>query len=72
MLIRLEAWAARKFDPAPSINTLRAWANAGLISPPAVKVGRSWMVDEDAEYCPSAPDVQGASDRVLSILGKSA
>lgn len=72
MKVTLEKWAEKNMDPVPSLNTLRAWANAGLLHPPAVKMGRTWYVDEDAEYCPSAPEIQGASDRVLSILRKSA
>lgn len=73
MKVTLEKWAEKNMDPVPSLNTLRAWANAGLFHPPAVKMGRTWYVDEDAEYSPPmAPVVSGVSDRVASILRKSA
>ena len=72
MKVTLEKWAEKNMDPAPKQNTLRAWASSGLFDPPAVKMGRTWYVDEDAEYSPSAPVVTGVSDRVASILRKTA
>ena len=72
MWVTLDKWAELNMSPAPAINTLRAWANSGLFDPPAQKRGRTWYVEESAEYSPSAPEIQGASDRVLSILRKSA
>jgi len=71
MKITLEAWAHRQFYPPPKIGTLRAWASSGQIVPAPVKVGRLWMVDEHAEYCPlprQRVQIEGLSDRVLSIL----
>lgn len=71
MKITLEAWASRKFDPPPKIGTLRAWAGNGLITPAPIKVGRLWMVEEEAEYSPLSRQLvhtEGLSDRALTIL----
>ncbi|MBI5330104.1 MAG: excisionase [Betaproteobacteria bacterium] len=71
MKITLEAWASRHFDPPPKISTLRAWAGSGLIVPAPIKVGRLWMVEDEAEYSPTSRQrvhTQGLSDRALSIL----
>lgn len=61
-LITLEAWAER-MEPAPTVNTLRAWARSGRFDPPAVKMGRQYYVDEDAAYCDiePLPDIPTAS-----------
>lgn len=61
--ISLEKWAEAHLDPAPSLNTLRAWARSGRFNPPAVKHGRAYYVDEDAQYCePEAlPRTRGRS-----------
>lgn len=48
MKILLSAWAARRYDPAPSPFVLRKWCRHGEIHPPPEKVGREWMVDENA------------------------
>ena len=73
MKVTLEKWAEKNMDPVPKQNTLRAWASAGLFDPPAVKMGRTWYVDEDAEYCePPPPEVEKASERVQNILRKRA
>lgn len=48
--VSLVTWGASKFDPPPSAATLRRWRAEGLIHPAPRKVGRSWMVREDAEY----------------------
>jgi len=68
MKILLTAWATRNFDPPPSINTLRQWARTGQIVPAPVKVGRAWMVEENAQYQPL--QVLGAeiSERARAIL----
>lgn len=50
MKITLDTWAARHFDPPPTLPTLRAWARSGHIQPAPVKVGRTWYVDSDATY----------------------
>lgn len=75
MRIPLSTWAARNFAPAPSIRTLRGWCKAGWIHPAPVKVGRTYMVDEHAEYCPSSPPVtatQHLSERARAILHDTA
>lgn len=67
-LITLTAWAERQFDPPPKLPTLRAWAASGRITPSPVKVGRTWMVREDAEYSPTDMQAAGLSGRALAIL----
>jgi predicted site-specific integrase-resolvase len=68
MKILLSKWAQQHFDPAPSIATLRQWAKTGQITPLPVKVGRAWMVDEDAEYTPLQVSGHGISKRAQAIL----
>lgn len=46
--ITLTAWAACAFDPPPSLWTLRKMVREGRIDPPAVKVGKSYYVQDDA------------------------
>ena len=48
MKIKLTAWAARHYDPAPSLWVLQKWAREGEISPAPEKVGRDYYVDENA------------------------
>lgn len=48
--ITLQAWAARKFDPAPHSNTLHRWARDGMIIPAPCKIGRDYMVTPDAVH----------------------
>lgn len=69
--ITLTAWAERNFAPAPKLPTLRAWAAGGMISPAPIKVGRTWMVRQDAEYVAQpfrGDDLSSLSDRAKSIL----
>ena len=47
--ITLLAWAAVRFDPPPSLWTLRRMAREGRIEPAPVKVGKSYFVPEDAQ-----------------------
>lgn len=50
--IPLEQWARQIWgEAAPSIFTLRAWARKGKIYPMPQKVGRTYFVKPDAEYC---------------------
>ncbi|MDP2026412.1 excisionase [Sulfuriferula sp.] len=71
--ITLTAWAERQFDPAPKLPTLRAWAASGRISPAPIKVGRTWMVRQDAEYCvASYPNHDDLSARARAILSAAA
>jgi len=48
--ITLQAWAAKNFDPPPSLYTLRKWARDCWIWPLPEKVGRDWRVEEDAKF----------------------
>ncbi|XTZ40268.1 excisionase [Salmonella enterica] len=49
--ILLSEWAKEEFgDPVPGITTLNKYAKNGMISPPPVKVGRSWRVDVNARF----------------------
>lgn len=68
--ITLTAWADQHFEPPPKLPTLRAWAASGRISPPPIKVGRTWMVRQDACYVEQAFQHQAdsLSDRARSIL----
>lgn len=47
-LILLTDWGAARFDPPPSLWTLRAMARTGKIQPRPVKVGKAYYVDPDA------------------------
>jgi predicted site-specific integrase-resolvase len=49
MKVRLEAWAAARYDPKPPIYTLRRWCREGQIYPPPELVGREYYVDENAK-----------------------
>ena len=48
MKIPLSDWAARHYNPPPSLFTLRQWARSGEIYPPPEKCGKHWYVEEDA------------------------
>lgn len=50
LLISLEEWNSKKFGGRYTPNTLRAWARNGYIYPPAQKIGRDWLVQNDAEF----------------------
>lgn len=63
--IPLETWAARHYDPPPSIRTLRAWAKSGRIHPEPQMVGREYRVIESATYIPPARPVRLAPVTVL-------
>lgn len=52
-LIPIIAWAARRYDPPPSIHTLRRWCRDGRISPAPEMAGREYRVREDAVYVPA-------------------
>jgi hypothetical protein len=50
-ILTLHAWAHDEFGEAmPSPQTLQNYAKLNMISPPAKKVGRRWMVEADARY----------------------
>lgn len=48
MKVLLTAWAAKRYDPPPSLWVLRRWVRDGEIYPPAELVGRTYYVDENA------------------------
>jgi len=48
MKILLTTWAAKQYDPAPPIYTLRRWAREGEIVPQPELVGKAYYVDENA------------------------
>ena len=52
MKLTLNSWAKKQFETPPKITTLRKWAKSGLIQPRAIKIGRDWMVDQNAKYAP--------------------
>lgn len=50
-MISLIDWAQEEFgEQAPSERVLKKYAKSRMIVPPAVKVGRYWMVDREARY----------------------
>jgi hypothetical protein len=48
--IPLEEWAQARYEPPPSIHTLRKWARECRIFPLPEKVGRAYYVEQDARY----------------------
>lgn len=46
--ITLQAWAAGRIVPEPSLWTLRAMARAGKIEPSPVKIGKAYYVTPTA------------------------
>ncbi|AEF47178.1 excisionase [Serratia sp. AS12] len=47
----LHKWAVEEFgDAKPSPQTLKKYAKLNMIYPPAVRVGRHWMVEANARY----------------------
>ena len=69
MKVRLDLWLQRNFDPPPHIRTARQWIKEGKLYPPAVKVGRSYYVDENAKYFDYAyPPPQIRSDTRLPLV----
>ena len=80
-LIPLDQWNSNQYGGKFSMNTLRAWARNGNISPAPEKVGRDWLVDQSARYVkpraafriPANVDTSFAINDdpvVLAILGK--
>lgn len=49
-MITLQKWAADYFDPVPKPSALFRFARTNQISPPAKKVGRTWYVEQNAEF----------------------
>lgn len=47
-LITLQDWAKEEFgDLAPSERVLKKYAQGKMMAPPAIKVGRYWMIDRN-------------------------
>ncbi len=69
MKILLTEWAARHYNPAPPLYTLRRWAREGEFVPPAELVGKCYYVEEDARrVSPEAAPGAAASlvERIMS------
>ena len=50
-MISLTEWAGEEFgEMAPSERVLKKYAKGKMIVPPAVRVGRLWMVDREARF----------------------
>ncbi|ADP12322.1 excisionase [Erwinia sp. Ejp617] len=50
-MVSLEDWAKDEFgDEAPSLRTLKVYAKGKMMAPPAVKVGKKWMIDREARF----------------------
>lgn len=50
-MISLIDWAKEEFgEQAPSERVLKKYAKGRMMAPPAVKVGRNWLVDREARY----------------------
>lgn len=46
--LTLEAWAAGRIVPQPSLYTLRSMVRTGMFDPPAVKIGKAYYLHRDA------------------------
>lgn len=65
-LIPLYEWAIEEFgDAAPGKATLSRYAKSGMIYPPALKVGRSWMVEKNARFVGSEKPLISPKDHPL-------
>lgn len=49
MKITLAAWAAKRYDPAPSLWVLRKWVRNGELYPAPELVGKTYYIDDKAE-----------------------
>ncbi len=71
-MVSLEAWAKIEFgESAPSTQVLRKYAKANMMVPPALKMGKRWVIDRDSRWVgivskPQLPN--GASDKLKRIL----
>ncbi|MGV2871540.1 excisionase [Colwellia sp. E150_009] len=57
-LITLQEWANNHFSVKFGDSTLSKWARDGLISPPAKKIGKRWMVHPAAQYVETTIEAQ--------------
>jgi hypothetical protein len=67
-VITLQEWNAQQFNGRYTINTLRAWARNGYISPAPHKVGKDWLVTESAQYRKPAAPIQIPKNIDMSIM----
>ncbi|EEB44067.1 hypothetical protein PROVALCAL_03944 [Providencia alcalifaciens DSM 30120] len=71
-MINLATWAQLEFgDNAPSQQVLIKYAKANMMVPPALKVGKRWMIDRDSRYVGviSTPQLPNHSnEKLLRIL----
>lgn len=58
MKITLKAWAAARYDPPPSLWTLRRWAREHELHPAPELVGKTYYIDENARRLSAPPDVR--------------
>ncbi|KAF6592560.1 excisionase [Cronobacter sp. EKM101R] len=50
-MVSLEVWAKEEFgNLAPSLRTLKKYAKGHMMAPPAIKVGKEWMIDREARF----------------------
>lgn len=61
MLIPLTDWDARHFAKPHSRRTLQGWAREGKIQPAPVKVGKEWLVEENARYVNNSQQIRLAN-----------
>jgi hypothetical protein len=64
--IPLSEWACLHYCPAPSPYVLRQWRERGEIHPAPERVGKQWMVRQDARRVTQATPVRGG---LLAQLG---
>ncbi len=57
MKITLAAWAAARYDPIPSLWTLRRWAREHELHPAPELVGKTYYIDENARRLSASPEV---------------
>ena len=67
MKVTLTAWAEARYDPVPSLWTLRRWAREGELHPTPELVGKTYYVDANARRL-SVPAPGGTLvDRLKSV-----
>ncbi len=55
MKVTLTAWAAARYDPVPSLWTLRRWAREHELHPAPELVGKTYYVEENARRLTAPP-----------------
>ncbi|QRG80909.1 excisionase [Citrobacter sp. R56] len=71
-MIPLLDWAKEEFgELAPSERVLKGYAKGKMMVPPAIKVGRCWMVDRNARFVGALAEPKlpvNASPRLQRII----